>query len=43
VVYSRGGFLRQEGAEAEDLGDLLSEVFDLRDADQFLVKVRYRL
>ncbi len=43
VVYSRGGFLREEGPGAEDLGDLLSEVFDLRDADQFLIKVRYRL
>lgn len=43
VVYSRGGFLRGDGPEAEDLGDLLSDVFDLRDADQFLVKVRYRL
>jgi hypothetical protein len=43
VVYSRGGFLREEGPAGEDLGGLLSEVFDLRDADQFLVKVRYRL
>jgi hypothetical protein len=43
VVYSRGGF---EQLDADDrtggTGDLLQDAFTLRDADQFLVKVRYR-
>jgi len=41
VAYSRGGALRQE---RDPLGtpDLFQEAWDLRDSDQFLVKVRYR-
>lgn len=42
VVYSRGGFqFRQDNDEG--LGHLFSDVDQVRDADQILVKVRYRL
>lgn len=40
AVYSRGGF-EEEAGERDTLGRLFERSFDLRDADQFLVKVRY--
>ncbi len=40
VVYGRGGFV--ENDRREDFDDLLSDALSLRDADQFLVKVRRR-
>lgn len=42
VVYGRGG-LAQHAGEARRLGTLLGDIDDLRDAEQFLVKIRYRL
>jgi hypothetical protein len=42
VVYSRGGF-SEHSADPRGVGDLFQDAFSLRDADQFLVKVRYRL
>ena len=42
VVYARGGF-EQERDEARSLGKLFQESFDLRDSDQFLLKVRWGL
>ena len=43
VVYSRGGFAQQDGPELRDATfDLFRDAIELRDADQFLVKVRYR-
>jgi hypothetical protein len=39
VVYSRGGFA--EGGGRDGLGQLFERSLDLRDSDQFLVKVRY--
>ncbi|HEY0661589.1 MAG TPA: DUF5916 domain-containing protein [Lysobacter sp.] len=41
LVYSRGG-LSETHAEARDSFDLLGDALRLRDADQFLAKVRYR-
>lgn len=41
LVWSRGGFLREERSGESTL-DLLDEALALRDADQFLAKVRYR-
>ena len=41
VVYNRGGvFVR--GDETDDFGVLLSDSWDDRDVDRFLVKIRYR-
>ncbi|HKU14830.1 MAG TPA: DUF5916 domain-containing protein [Steroidobacteraceae bacterium] len=42
VVYARGGFnlLREDD---RGVADLFGDMSDLRDADQFLVKIRYRL
>ena len=42
LVYARGGFdlLRED---ERSVGDLFRDVSDVRDADQFMVKVRYRL
>lgn len=42
AVYSRGGE-RFGARDRGDLGDLLLDAFDLRDADQVLLKVRWRL
>ena len=42
VVYSRGGFSERSG-DPRGIDDLFADAFSLRDADQFLVKVRYRL
>jgi hypothetical protein len=42
VVWSRGGE-QFEDAEPGSLGDLWSAIPDLRDADQFLVKLRWRI
>lgn len=42
VVYSRGGFSERNDARG-DVGDLFEDAFALRDADQVLVKLRYRL
>lgn len=43
VVYSRGGFEELTGDHLTGrTEDLLQDAFTLRDADQFLVKVRYR-
>lgn len=41
LVWSRGGFLRAE-REGDSTLDLLDEALALRDADQFLAKLRYR-
>lgn len=41
VVYGRGGFDDDIGTES--VGDLFSKATDLRDSDQFIVKIRYRL
>ena len=41
LVYGRGGFIEQDGVES-DFGALLETALELRDADQFLVKVRKR-
>ncbi|MBL8298406.1 MAG: hypothetical protein JNN30_08675 [Rhodanobacteraceae bacterium] len=40
AVYGRGGFVETD--RREDFDDLLSDALSLRDADQFLVKVRRR-
>jgi hypothetical protein len=42
VVYGRGGFdlLRDD---ERGVGDLFRDMSDVRDADQFMIKVRYRL
>lgn len=42
AVYSRGGFLYSED-DNRGLGTLLSDVSGVRDVDQFVLKVRYRL
>jgi hypothetical protein len=42
VVYSRGGFQFRDDDD-RGLGSLFSDVDQVRDADQILVKVRYRL
>ncbi len=42
LVYSRGGELEAEDDTRPGSLDLLDEALDLRDADQFLAKVRYR-
>lgn len=42
LVYSRGGFdVREDGGSS--LGELFSHSTSVRDADQFLIKVRFRL
>ncbi len=41
LVYGRGGFVEEIGEE-RDFGELLDAAIELRDADQFLVKVRKR-
>jgi hypothetical protein len=40
LVYSRGGF--EEREQRDDSGDLFVDALSLRDADQFLAKLRYR-
>lgn len=42
LVYARGGFdlLREDD---RSVGDLFGHMSDVRDADQFMIKVRYRL
>lgn len=42
VVYSRGGEQFEDSTE-RGLGDLFEDSLELRDADQFLVKIRYAL
>ncbi|HLS80636.1 MAG TPA: DUF5916 domain-containing protein [Steroidobacter sp.] len=42
LVYARGGYQFIE-QDQRDLGGLFGDMGDLRDADQFLVKIRYRL
>jgi len=42
AVYSRGGFSERTG-DPRGIDDLFQDAFSLRDADQFLIKVRYRL
>jgi hypothetical protein len=42
LVYGRGGFEVLSDDE-RDLGQLFHDMSDVRDADQFLLKVRYRL
>jgi hypothetical protein len=42
AVYSRGGF-SEDTEDPRGIDDLFQDAFSLRDADQFLVKVRYRL
>jgi len=42
AVYSRGGFSERSG-DPRGIDDLFQDAFSLRDADQFLVKLRYRL
>jgi hypothetical protein len=42
IVYSRGG-LDMQNEERHGLGSLFSSSLDIRDADQFLIKVRVRL
>jgi len=42
VVYSRGGSALDEQSHRDDPFDALGESFDLRDDDQFLVKLAYR-
>lgn len=42
VVYGRGGF-QQILDDERDLGGLFSDIPKVRDADQFLIKFRYRL
>jgi Domain of unknown function (DUF5916) len=42
VVYSRGGYAFREDDD-RDLKDLFGDLNQVRDADQFLIKVRYRL
>jgi Domain of unknown function (DUF5916) len=43
VVYGRGGFELTDDSDRErSATGLLRDAFELRDADQFLVKVRYR-
>jgi hypothetical protein len=41
VVYGRGGFIEETGS-ADDLLDLVTDARRLRDADQVVVKLRYR-
>lgn len=41
LVYARGGYDQLE--EERGVGDLFRHIPDVRDADQFLVKVRFRL
>ena len=42
IVYARGGF-EQERDEARSSVELFQDSFDLRDSDQFLLKVRWGL
>jgi hypothetical protein len=42
VVYGRGGFELATGDE-RDVGQLFRHMPDVRDSDQFLVKIRYRM
>lgn len=41
IVYSRGGFQRFD--EQRSLGGVFGDMLDVRDSDQFLLKLRYRL
>ena len=43
VVYGRGGLAFEDDPAEPGLGHLFSSAFDLRDSDQLIVKVRYRL
>ena len=43
VVYGRGGLEFEDDPAEPGLGHLFSSAFDLRDSDQLIVKVRYRL
>jgi Domain of unknown function (DUF5916) len=42
LVYARGGF-NLLNDDDRSVGDLFGDMTDVRDADQFLIKVRYRL
>ena len=42
LVYARGGF-NLLNDDDRSVGDLFGDMSDVRDADQFLIKVRYRL
>jgi hypothetical protein len=42
VVYGRGGY-QQFNDDDRDVGQLFKDIPDVRDSDQFLVKVRFRL
>lgn len=42
LVYARGGFNLLNDDE-RGVGDLFGDMSDVRDADQFLIKIRYRL
>ena len=42
VAYVRGGSLFEEGAGPFDAGDQFRGAFDLRDSEQFLLKLTYR-
>jgi hypothetical protein len=41
-VYARGGFNLLTD-DYRDVGDLFGDMSDVRDSDQFMIKVRYRL
>ena len=42
LVYARGGFNLLTDDD-RDVGDLFGDMSDVRDSDQFMIKVRYRL
>lgn len=42
IAYVRGGSLSQQGSGRFDAGHPLGAAFDLRDSEQFLVKISYR-
>ena len=42
LVYGRGGFNLLHDDD-RGVGELFRDMADVRDADQFLIKVRYRL
>jgi hypothetical protein len=42
LVYARGGF-NLSNDDDRGVGGLFGDMTDVRDADQFLIKVRYRL
>lgn len=43
VVYARGGYDLLNGDDRREVHDLFRDMVDVRDADQFLIKFRYRL